>query len=153
MSKRKARYATFHDKKVTQDDKLEPRDYVYMFLPRLTRTKLTKKWNGPFQVIRSAHPFYSIEVQTDKGNITKTVTRDKLKRVRHPTTLTEIKLPSTEESEAEPKPEAAEEITETSDSEDEEVTERELHPPYNLRSRRNIVPHNDELLSFVVVFR
>ena len=137
-----AKYATLHDKKVVQDDKLSPSDHVYLFLPRLARVKLARKWHGPFKIARCAHPVYSVEVPTAKGIILRTVTRDKLKRASPDKPLQTF----VEENRQDNSIESAREPL-TSDSDDEE------EPRYQLRPRRNIIRYNQELVSFLVAFR
>ena len=148
MAMRQDRYATSHDEKIVRDDKLLVGDRVYLYLPRLARVKLTPKWNGPFKVMKAAHPVYTVSIPTSKGQISKTVTRDKLKRAGNTMNLVEINLESEENqiSCIQPSTTVPEQLDESSD--DDEPANR-----YNLRPRRNIVNYNRELVSYIAAFR
>ena len=148
MAMRQDRYATSHDEKIVRDDKLLVGDRVYLYLPRLARVKLTPKWNGPFKVMKAAHPVYTVSIPTSKGQISKTVTRDKLKRAGNTMNLVEINLESEENQNSciQPSTTVPEQLDESSD--DDEPANR-----YNLRPRRNIVNYNRELVSYIAAFR
>ena len=123
-------------------------DHVYLNLPRLARVKLAAKWNGPFRVIKTAHPVFTVSIPTNKGPVSKTVTRDKLKRAGNALPLAKINLDSEQNKDRriEPSTLPDEQLEESSDK-DEPI------PRYNLRPRRNIVNYNRELVSFVAAFR
>ena len=79
--------------------------------------------------------------------MSKTVTRDKLKRAGNALPSVEINIDSEEnkDNRIEPSTLPNEQLDESSD-EDEPI------PRYNLRPRRNIVKYNRELISFVAAF-
>ena len=123
-------------------------DHVYLYLPRLAHVKLAVKWNGPFRVIKTAHPIYTVSIPITKGPVSKTVTLDKLKREGNDLLLVEINIDSEEnkDSRIEPSTLPEEHLEENSD-------EDETIPRYKLRPRRNIVKYNRERVSFVAAFR
>ena len=132
MNLRQDQYKTYHDRKVA-DSVLAVDDLVYVFLPRLKRVKLACKWNGPFKVHAAFHPKYAIKIPTDKGIIIKTVTRDKLKKVKNPesTLVAAIDFPrSKEQSEEKQETDEMKQIS-SDDSSDGEKEE----PRYNLQPR------------------
>ena len=59
-------YASYHDKKSLPNN-LEVDDHVFVYLPRNKRVKLTKKWTGPYKIIKADHPLYKVEVIGAKG--------------------------------------------------------------------------------------
>ena len=79
MSTRQKISASYYDKKII-DDKLLPRDLVYMYQSARSRKKLEVKWDGPYRVVVETHPVYHVEVNSKDGT-TKCLTRDKLRRV------------------------------------------------------------------------
>ena len=87
MNARQEKAATYYDKKVL-DDPLLVDDKVYVYLPRNKRLKLVPNWYGPFLITKANHPVYHVDIQTHQGTITKTLTRDRLKRVKNPNAQT-----------------------------------------------------------------
>ena len=87
MNARQEKAATYYDKKVL-DDPLLVDDKVYVYLPRNKRLKLVPNWYGPFLITKANHPVYHVDIQTHQGTITKTLTRDRLKKVKNPNAQT-----------------------------------------------------------------
>ena len=79
MAARQAKYLSYHDKKVF-DDKLDLGTLVYMHVPKRSREKLLLKWSGPCEVISEKHPVYEIKFEKKCKQMTKWITRDKLRR-------------------------------------------------------------------------
>ena len=81
MNMRQEKFASYYDQKVLNDELVDG-DKVYVYLPRNKRLKLVPNWYGPFLVTSSNHPVYQVEIVTPQGIISKTLTRDRLKRVK-----------------------------------------------------------------------
>ena len=81
MNIRQEKFSSYYDQKVLKDELVDG-DKILDYLPRNKRLKVVPNWYGPFLVISSNHPVYQVEIVTPQGIILKTLTRDRLKRVK-----------------------------------------------------------------------
>ena len=138
MSARQEKVANYFDKKVI-DDPLAIGDKVYIYLPRNKRLKLVPNWYGPVLVIFENHPVYRVTIATDQGDIEKTVTRDRLKRVKNSDVLLAV-IKSSCKMNIETQNEVENDLL-NNDSSDSEI-EDNLDEPYvdRLRPRPRVAP-------------